>query len=69
MYDFIITRMTYSLKTYLISWPKTVHGTDLMCGQRLTKQIDGGHLSTEDPLFVKLGSRAYVAFVERLATK
>jgi len=43
-----------------------VHGAHLVCGQRLTEQVDGGHLTAEHPLLVQLWGGSDVAFVEWL---
>lgn len=45
-----------------------MHGADLVRGERLSEQIDGGHLSAEHSLFIQLRRRTDVAFVERLET-
>lgn len=51
---------------YLVARSETVHGADLLRGQRLAEQIDGGHLAAEHALLVHLGRCAHVAFVKRL---
>ena len=43
-----------------------MHGADLVRGERLAEEVDGGHLPAEHPLLVHLGRRADVAPVERL---
>lgn len=53
---------------YLISGPEPVHGADLVRGERLAEQVDGGHLSAEHALLVQLRRRADVALVEGLET-
>jgi len=43
-----------------------MHGANLMGTEGLAEQVDGRHLASKDALFVDVGSRADVAFVERL---
>lgn len=46
-----------------------MHSADLLSGQGDGEEIDGGHLSAEDTLFVQLWSGPYVAFVIHLNGK
>lgn len=46
-----------------------MHGADLVRGESLSEQIDGGHLPAEHSLLVQLCCRADVAFVEGLVNK
>ena len=46
-----------------------MHGADLVRAERLTEEVDGGHLAAEDALLVHVRGRTDVALVEGLEKK
>lgn len=57
------------LVSYFVTGAEAVHRADLVRAEGLTEQVDRGHLAPEDPLFINVGSRTHVAFVERLENR
>lgn len=50
----------------LVSWTESMHGTDLMRGQRFAKKVDGRHLTTKYSLFIQIWCSSDVTFVKGL---
>lgn len=52
--------------THLIPGPQPMHCADLVRGERLSEQVDCGHLTAEHSLLVKFCGCTDVTLVERL---
>ena len=51
---------------YLISRSQSMHGTNLMRAQSLTKEINGRHLPSKNSLFINIWSSTNIALVKWL---